>query len=47
MLVQEFNKDHIFLRIKYLGNLDKIMNQLNKENVKLKLIQGQWFVDIL
>ena len=47
VLVQEFNKDHIFLRIKYLGNLDKIMNQLNKENVKLKLIQGQWFVDIL
>ena len=46
MLVR-INKDHIFLRIKYLGNLDKIMNQLNKENVKLKLIQGQWFVDIL
>ena len=37
VLVQEFNnKDHIYLRIKYLGKLDKIMNQLNKENVKLK-----------
>ena len=28
--VQEFNKDYMFLKIKYLGKLDKIINQLKK-----------------
>ena len=28
--VQEFNKDYMKLKIKYLGNLEKIINQLNK-----------------
>ena len=29
--VQEFNKDYMKLRIKYLGNLEKIINQLKKK----------------
>ena len=28
IFVQEFNKDYIYLKIKYLGNLEKIINQL-------------------
>ena len=37
--VQEFNKDFMNLRIKYLGKLDKIIQQLLKnQNIDLKLI---------
>ena len=36
--VQEFNKDYMYLRIKYLGKLEKIINQLKKEKILLKLV---------
>ena len=36
--VQEFNKDFMYLRIKYLGKLEKIIRQLNQENINLNLI---------
>ena len=39
-----FNKDYMNLRIKYLGKLDKIINQLKKENINLKLINEQWVI---
>ena len=32
------------LKIKFLGKLEKIINQLKKENVELKLINNQWFI---
>ena len=45
--VQEFNKDYMNLRIKYLGKLDKIINQLKNENINLKLINDQWIIKTL
>ena len=42
--VQEFNKDFMKLRIKFLGKLEKIINQLKKENVELKLMNNQWII---
>ena len=45
--VQEFNKDYMKLKIKYLGNLEKIINQLNKENIELQLINDQWVIKTL
>ena len=42
--VQDFNKDYMNLRIKYLGKLDKIINQLKNENVDLKSINDQWII---
>ena len=47
LYVQEFNKDIVKLRIKYLGNLQKIINQLKKEKIDLKLINDQWFIKTL
>mgnify|MGYP007000257164 CR=1 len=32
VFVQQFNKDYMDLRIKYLGKLEKVINQLKKEN---------------
>jgi len=45
--VEKFNKDYMNLRIKYLGNLEKIINQLSKENIKLQLINDQWVIKTL
>ena len=35
--VQEFNKDYMYLRIKYLGKLEKIINQLKKRKNTFKI----------
>ena len=45
--VQEFNKDYMNLRIKYLGKLEKIINQLKIENINLKIINEQWIITTL
>ena len=45
--MQEFNKDYVNLKIKYLGKLEKIINQLNNENISLQLINDQWFIKAL
>ena len=42
--VQEFNKNYMNLRIKYLGKLDKLKSELKKENINLELINDQWFI---
>ena len=36
--IKDFNKDYMNLRIKYLGKLEKIIDQLKNENINLKLI---------
>ena len=45
--VQEFNKDYMNLRIKYLGKLDKLINDLKKENINLQLINNRWVIKTL
>ena len=47
IFVQDFNKDYMNLRIKYLGKLDKMINQLKKENIDLKLINDEWVIKTL
>ena len=42
--VQQFNKDYMNLRIKYLGKLEKIINQLKKEGFNLQMISEQWTI---
>ena len=45
--VQEFNKNQMSLKIKYLGRLEKIIYQLKKENIDLKRIKDQWVIKAL
>ena len=45
--VQEFNNESIFLKIKYLGKLDKIIRQLKEKKIILKLIEDQWSIKII
>ena len=35
------------LRIKYLGKLEKIINQLKKANISLQLINDEWIIKTL
>ncbi len=45
--VQEFNNEKISLKIKYLGKLDKIISQLEENNILLRLKKEQWSIKIL
>jgi len=45
--VQEFNKDYMSLRIKYLGKLEKIIDQLKTKNIVLQLIGDKWMIKTL
>ena len=47
IFVQEFNKNYVSLKIKYLGKLDKLLEILNKENINLELINDKWIISIL
>lgn len=47
VFVQQFNKDYMSLRIKYLGKLEKIINLLKKEDISLKLINDEWVIKTL
>ncbi len=47
LYVQEFNKNYVNLRIKYLGKLDKIIDQLKKEKIDLQLVNDQWIIKSL
>ena len=35
------------LKIKYLGKLENIINQLKQENIDLKLVNDQWIIKTL
>ena len=45
--VQEFNNEYIFLKIKYLKKIDKIIQLLRKEKIILQLIEEQWRLKII
>ena len=47
IFVQKFNNEHMFIKIKYLGRLDKIINQLNNEKIRLDLQGEEWSLKIL
>ena len=45
--VQEFNKQYVFLKIKYLGKINKIVDQLKSQNILLELKNEQWSLKII
>ncbi len=45
--IQEFNNQLVFMKIKYLGKLDKIINELKKQKVFLNLVGDQWSIRII
>ncbi len=47
IFVQELNSEHVILKIKYLGKLDKIISQLKKQNIILNFEDDLWSIKIL
>ncbi len=45
--VQKFNKDFIILKIKYMGKLDKIIKQLEKQKIFLRLNGDEWSIKLV
>ena len=46
IFMQELNNKYALLKIKYLGKIDKIINQLEKEKIILKLSDDVWSLKI-
>ena len=46
IFVQEFNNKYVLLKIRYLGKLDKIINELKQQNIMLEFINDQWKLKI-
>ena len=47
IFVQELNTDYNNLKIKYLGNINKIIEQLKSENIILELKGDQWIIELI
>ena len=47
LYVLELNKKHVLLKIKYLGKINKIINQLKDQDILLKLNNDQWSLQII
>ena len=45
--VQQFNKDYVLIKIKYLGKISKIIKKLKEQNIELKMISGEWQLRII
>ena len=45
--VQQLNKDYVLVKIIYLGKINKIINKLKDQNINLKMIAGQWQLNII
>ncbi len=46
IFVQEFNNKYVLIKIKYLGKLDKIINQLKEQKIILSLKDDQWRLEL-
>ena len=45
--IQQFNNKTVYLKLKYLGKLNKIIKQLQDQNIILKLTDNQWTIKII
>ena len=45
--VQQLNKNYVLIKIKYLGKINKIIRKLKDQNIDLKMIEGQWNLNII
>ena len=44
IFVQEFNKDYVNIKIKYLGKLERMVNQLKLDNIIIQLVNDEWLI---
>jgi len=46
IFVQEFNNSSVFIKIKYLGKLDQMIERLKDQKIILNLISDQWSIKL-
>ena len=44
--VQELNSEYVILKMKYLGKINKIIKQMESQNIIMKLTNDQWSLSI-
>lgn len=47
LFIQEFNNEFVILKIKFLGKVNNIINELKKEKINLRLNGEQWSLNII
>ena len=47
IFIQEFNNDFVVLKIKFLGKVNNIINELKKEKINLRLNGEEWSLNII
>ena len=47
LYVQEINSEYVLIKIKYLGKLEKIINELKKEKIILKQKNDEWGIKLI
>ena len=47
IFVQELNNKYVLIKIKYLGKLDKIIKQLEKQKIILELTGDEWRLKVI
>ena len=47
IFVQEFNNQYVILKIKYLGKVDKIIEQLKYQKIILTITGENWSIKII
>ena len=44
IFILELNQDYMNIKIKYFGKLERMINQLKKNNIILKLVKDEWLI---
>ena len=47
IFIQEFNNEFVILKIKFLGKVNNIINEIKKEKINLRLNGEQWSLNII
>ena len=47
IFVQELSTDYVNLKIKYLGKINKIIEQLKNDNIILEIKNDQWIIELI
>ena len=45
--MQELSTDYVNLKIKYLGKINKIIEQLKNDNIILEIKNDQWIIELI
>ena len=45
--VKELSKNYAIIKIKYYGKINKIYEKLEDENIKIKIVNNKWQIELI